>query len=71
MSNVVIARNIRMLRSKLGISQQELAKNAGVSGGYLCDCERGRRTPSVNTLSKIAAALNCRISDIIEERSAG
>ena len=74
MTNMTIARNIRRLRSSRNITQSELARSAGIAGSYLCECEKGRRMPSIRVVTKLAAALGCQISDIVDdhkERSAG
>lgn len=66
-----IARNIRSLRERRELSQKELSEKSGVSAGYICMCEKGDRIPSVKLCIKLAKALDCRLSDILEERSAG
>lgn len=66
-----IARNIRSLRERRDLSQKELSEKSGVSTGYICMCEKGDRIPSVKLCIKLAKALDCRLSDILDERSAG
>lgn len=66
-----IARNIRSLRERKGISQLELSKMSGVSPSYICQCEKGSRIPSVKLSMKLAEALSCQLSEILDERSAG
>lgn len=48
---------IQTLRKKYGISQAELAKRAGISEISIRKYESGERSPKIETLSKIAAAL--------------
>lgn len=70
-----IARNIRAMRCRRGITQAELASRAGVSGGHLCECESGKKIPSLKLIQKLANVLDCRVSELIDgssdERSAG
>ncbi len=61
----MIARNIRALRCQRGMSQQELAERSKVSNSYICQCESGKKTPSVKLLDKLAKALDCRLSELI------
>jgi transcriptional regulator with XRE-family HTH domain len=48
---------IRTLRRKQGLTLQALAKQAGISIGFLSQVERDKATPSLGTLSSLAAAL--------------
>ena len=54
--------NIRERREQLGISQKELAEKAGISQSFLCDIEKGRCKPSIDTAVKLAQVLD--VSDI-------
>lgn len=47
------------------LSQQELAKRAGVSQTAIYQWEKGTRIPKIEAISKIADALNVKISDLI------
>ena len=47
---------IRMARRKAGLSQQELASRAATSQAAISAYESGRRSPSVDTLSRVLAA---------------
>ena len=42
------------------MTQEQLAKAAGVSRGYLARLETGRHSPTLDTLRKIAKALRVR-----------
>lgn len=56
---------IKELREQQGISQNILAKKAGLSVGYICHLEKGtRQNPSYRTLEKIATALNKRVDEV-------
>jgi len=56
-------KKLRQLREDAGISQEELAARAGLDRSYISLVERGRRSPTVNTLAKIAAVLSVEIKD--------
>lgn len=52
-------------RQEVGISQEELAKRAGISRTYLSDIERGLRNISISTLTKLAQAMDITASRIL------
>ena len=66
---------IRTLRKKAGIkTQKELAKKLNpepVGKDTINRIEMGKGNYGINTLFKIAEALNCDISDFFEEKSIG
>jgi transcriptional regulator with XRE-family HTH domain len=59
-------RKLRHLREDAGISQEELAARAGLDRSYISLVERGRRSPTVNTLAKIAAVLSVEIKEFFQ-----
>ncbi|HEX3628175.1 MAG TPA: helix-turn-helix transcriptional regulator, partial [Verrucomicrobiae bacterium] len=48
---------IRLYRDKLGISQEELAGRAGLHRTYISDVERGARNVSLESIHRLAEAL--------------
>ena len=60
---VVQARDVLRARRKLGLSQVELARRAGVRPETLNRIEQGRNKPSVPTLAKIDRALSAAAQD--------
>lgn len=48
---------LKKAREKAGLTQQELATLVGVSRAYYADVERGRYTPSLKVLSRLAEVL--------------
>ena len=53
--------NIRVARIKKSISQEGLADMAGVARSTMGIVERGEQSPSVQTIAKVANALNIDI----------
>ncbi len=51
------AENVRRVRKKKRLSQQELAKKIGISVSYVSMLERAQRSPPLETLEKAARAL--------------
>lgn len=56
-----IAKMVHYYRKHSGLSQQELAKLAGVGKTVIFDIEKGKETVRLNTLLKILDVLNIRI----------
>lgn len=48
---------LKSAREKAGLTQLELSGMAGVSRAYYADVERGRYTPSLKVLSRLADIL--------------
>lgn len=62
-----IGRILRRKREALGISQEELAARSEVDRSYISILERGLKSPTIETLEKICAALGTLPERIIEE----
>jgi transcriptional regulator with XRE-family HTH domain len=62
-----LAKALENKRQSLQMSQEELAKRAGLSRTYLSDIERGLRNISVLTLHKLASALQTQASVMLME----
>ncbi|NLA92676.1 MAG: helix-turn-helix transcriptional regulator [Spirochaetales bacterium] len=60
-----IGKAIRDLRVRAGYSQDKLVKETGISRSQVYFIESGRCGPRIETIEKIAAVLNMRVSDII------
>lgn len=58
-----IGSTLRDLRKSQGLSQEKLAEKAGLHRTYIGALERGEKSPTVETLSKIVAALDVSLSD--------
>ena len=57
--------NIKAVRLKRGMSQQELADAIGVTKSTISKYEKGQREPKYNVLRAIAAALGVDWTDLI------
>ena len=60
-----IGRNIRKIREKKNIAQEQLALDSKLNRAYIGYIERGERNPSTQTLSKIAKALKVSLKDLV------
>ncbi|WP_170075071.1 helix-turn-helix domain-containing protein [Paraclostridium dentum] len=62
-----IGENIKKAREYKKISQDKLAKLSNIPRTSLGRYERGERTPNIDVLNKIAAALGVEITDLLAE----
>lgn len=62
-----LALNIRRLRAERGISQEELADQAGLHRTYVGSIERSERNVSIDNIAKLADALGVNISELLKE----
>ncbi|ACK68814.1 transcriptional regulator of molybdate metabolism, XRE family [Gloeothece citriformis PCC 7424] len=56
--------NIKQIRTRLGLSQQDLAQVAGVSRQAISGVESGQYAPSATVALRLAKALGCRVEDL-------
>ena len=61
-----VAQNIYRLRSERGLTQQELARRAGMRQPRIAELERGDAGSTQDTLVRIAIALDVDIVDLYE-----
>jgi transcriptional regulator with XRE-family HTH domain len=61
-----IADNVRKARKKAGLSQDKLAREAGVAYNTVVKIESGEnKNPTIETLRNIAKALDVSVDDLI------
>lgn len=61
----VLGSNIVKERKKKKLTQVQLSCKIGKANTFLCDIEKGRSTPALNTLWKIADALEIEASELL------
>src|SRR5262245_18549944 len=57
--------NLKALRLRLGLNQQELAKRAGVTRQTISAVESGTYSPSTLVALRLARVLGCRVEDML------
>ncbi len=62
----IIGDNIRKRRKSIKISQEELAFRVNSARNYVGCIERAEKVPSITILLDIAAALGCKLEDIVK-----
>lgn len=68
---ILLGKNIRLFRTKLGLSATELANKAKVAKSSLSDWEHGRTQPSTDALFRICSVLNCNVTDLLSSEVVG
>jgi transcriptional regulator with XRE-family HTH domain len=63
--NKEVGFNIRELRVKQGLSQEELAAFADLHRTYIGQIERGEKNIGLRNLEKIAKALKVNVKDLL------
>ncbi|MDX2276956.1 MAG: helix-turn-helix transcriptional regulator [Hyphomonadaceae bacterium] len=64
----LLGRNVQRLRLARGLSQEDLAEEAGVHRTYVSGVERGVRNPTVTIVAKLAKALGVSAADLLVGR---
>lgn len=58
---------IKVMRKRKNMTQADLAELLGVTPAAISRYESGERIPDIVTAAKIAAALGCKVDDLIKE----
>lgn len=62
-----LARNLRLARAKVGVSQEALADMAGIDRTYVLGIERGVGNPTVTVMAKLAQPLETTVSELLTQ----
>ena len=65
-AQVAVARNLRCLRVRKGLSQEALAVDAAIDRTYVSRLERGLENPTVVVLERVASALDADIREFFD-----
>ena len=68
---VQFARRLKALRIEKQMTQEDLARAAGVSTAFISSVERGINSPSFSTLESIAEALDVPVQDLFDFHDTG
>jgi transcriptional regulator with XRE-family HTH domain len=63
----LLGETIRAKRKNANFSQEKLAEKAGLSTVFISRVERGKESPSVDSLVKIAKALGVLARDLVRD----
>ena len=65
-----VGQRVRLARFRRDMTLKEVAARAGMSATHISEIERGKTSPTIGALQKIARALDERSSRFVEERPA-
>ena len=63
----IVGRNVRRLRQKKGLTQEQLAFEANIDLTYVGGIERGKRNPSLLVMARIADALSVPLPRLLSD----
>lgn len=66
---MTVGQNIKKIRLEKGLTQKQLAEKCGMFDSALRRIENGKQNPKIETVEKIANALNIPITDIIDNNT--
>jgi transcriptional regulator with XRE-family HTH domain len=58
--------NLKRIRNKKAISQGDIARELGVSRGFVSTIENGKTNPTLSTIAKLAKALNVSTNELLK-----
>lgn len=61
----LVGRNVRKIRLRIGLTQEEFADRSGFSQQYISGLEKGRRNPTIVTIYELAKALGVSHMDLV------
>jgi len=67
LDSVIVGKVIQQLRERKGLSQEVMSGLADIGRTHLSAIENGERRPTLDTLFKLAFALNMPASEIVRE----
>jgi transcriptional regulator with XRE-family HTH domain len=65
----IVARNLRILRKQKGLTQEELAFQAGINRNYVGQIEREEKSPTIDVVEKLAASLSVKADELLSNKS--
>lgn len=65
-NDIDIGERIKTVRRSLHLTQDQLAEKSGLSSNYIGQLERGERSPSLKTLTRIAQSLGVDVDYLVK-----
>jgi transcriptional regulator with XRE-family HTH domain len=66
----LVGRNVRRIRERKGLTQEEFADLSGFSQQYISGLENGKRNPSIVSIYELSKALGVSHMDLVRPDSA-
>ena len=68
LSKLEVGSRIREARFRQQMTLKDVARRAGLSATHISEVERGKASPTIGALQKIAGALGERVAHLVEDR---
>ena len=65
----LVGRNVKRIRQRKGLTQEQFAEICGFSQQYISGLERGLRNPTIVTIYELARALGVSHLELIQSRN--
>lgn len=65
-STNTLGKRLKQIRSDMGLSQEELAYRCSMQASHIGQIERGQKSPTLDTLEKLASGLNITVSELTD-----
>lgn len=65
----LVSKRLKTLRDRRGLTLRDLAEASGLSVNTISLIQRGKSSPTIGTLHKLATALGVSVADFVEEES--
>jgi len=66
-TELAIGQRMRSVRVRTGLTLEDVSERSGLGKAYLSRLERNLKSPSIAALTKICAALDIKLSSLVEE----
>lgn len=63
--SVKLGKNLKKIRARKDISQGDIARELGVSRGFISTIENGKANPTLATIAKLAKAIGVPINELL------
>jgi len=60
------AENMKKIREAKKMSQGDIFRATKIDRAYICNLEKGKQNPTLETIEKIAKALNVKVSELTQ-----
>jgi transcriptional regulator with XRE-family HTH domain len=65
--STLVSEHLKALRNARGLTMRDLAQISGMSVNTISLIERGRSSPTISTLHRLATALGVKVTDLVQE----
>lgn len=63
---VKLGRNLKMIRTKKGISQGDIARTLNVGRSFITNIENGKTNPTLATIAKLAKVIGVSVDELLK-----